>query len=940
MKIKPLLLLVFLFSISTFSQDSVQTFLSLTNTGVAEFHQQYPEYDGRGTIILILDTGIDQGIDGLTHTSTGEVKVIDVQDFTGQGDVQLYDADTDEENDKKFFINEDMNYKVFGADKITYQPVDNKYFIGAFDESRLINSTSGAADLNGNGTTDDMYMIIAFKTIVEDGQFWIAYFDTDGDGDISDEFYLTDYKISQQSFSINNEEGLPPLTFGLNIFPEEKRISLHFDDGAHGTHCAGIAAGNNIGGTGLTGVAPGANLISCKLGNNNFSGGATITGSMKQAFLYADRLSREREEPCIINMSFGIGTEIEGRSDMEKFLAELLRQNPYLYVCLSSGNSGPGISTIGLPSTSEYVLSSGAILPRELGRDLYGTNLNRDIILYFSSRGGEVNKPDICSPGASTSTVPNWQTADRYWGTSMASPYSAGVVSLLMSAMIKEYPNVRIPSQLVFKAIRESATKMEGYSYLDQGSGYINVMDAYKLLKKYIDAGEVKKIETYTIISTAPNMPDSRAPNLYLRDGSFLTGNEKFNFIIRRNNLQGVDKFYRDYIVRCDDDWLIPIQKKTYIRNDQSAIITVKFDKTKMTEPGLYSGKIKAYRNDKSKFPEFEMLATVVMPYNFSSANNYEMNWVDKKIEAGDIDRYFIKLPGGQTSMKISLTRDQNEYSMTRFKLFDPDGKSIDGSSVLYSVDDETLVEDIYYNLSPGIYEVDVEGYFRAETVSQYNLGIKFFGINRLDESVISNNNNTLTVINAFNSADKYSISGDIIGFTTTSTVHLKGNEHYKYSFTFKPGESSKTFMLTLSKEDFSKLTDFAFFILNENGVAVKSKAFSYKEATITINNLSDDENAKYTLELVPAFADKKGEMKIEITEDTKFETSKYLEVTHAGSDNLILYPSIPVQLKCKFDEIDQVMPENANIYGEIYFQSEAANEFEAEFPVYFDLSR
>ena len=940
MKIKSLLLLVLLFSISIFSQDSVQTFLSLTNTGVAEFHQLYPEYDGRGTIILILDTGVDQGIDGLTHTSTGEVKVIDVQDFTGQGNVQLYEADIDEEDDNKFFINEDMDLKVFGADKLTYNSVDGEYFIGAFDEARLINSTSGAADLNGNGTTNDKYMIIAFKTLVEDNQLWIAYFDTDGDGDISDEFYVTDYKISQQSFSIVNEEDLAQLTIGLNIFPEEKRISLHFDDGAHGTHCAGIAAGNNIGGTGLTGVAPGAYLISCKLGNNNYSGGATVTGSMKQAYLYADRVSREREEPCIINMSFGIGSEIEGRSDMEKFLAELLRENPYLYVCTSSGNSGPGISTIGLPSSSEYVLSSGAILPQELGRDLYGTNLKRDIILPFSSRGGEVSKPDVCSPGASTSTVPNWETSDRYWGTSMASPYSAGVVSLLISAMMKEYPDVKIPSQLVFTAIRESATKMEGYSYLDQGSGYINVMEAYKLLKKYIDAGEAGKLETYTITSIAPNMPDGKAPNLYLRDGSFLTGNEKFNFTIRRNNFQGVDKFYRDYVVRCDEDWLIPVQKKTYIRNDQSTTITVKFDKTKMTVPGLYSGRIKAYRNDKSKFPEFEMLATVVIPYNFSSGNNYEMNRADKKIEAGDIDRYFIKLPGGQTSMKISLTRNQNEYSMTRFRLFDPDGKNIDGSPVLNSVDNEMLVEKIYYNLSPGIYEVDVEGYFRAETISKYNLGVKFYGINRLDDKVLNSNNNFITVINVFNSEDKYSISGDIIGYKTTRTVELKGKEHYKYSFAFNPGESSKSFDLALSKEDFSKLTDFSVLILDEKGVALNSDAFSYKENSITINNLSDAEDAKYTLELIPAFAQETAEMPIEITEETNFAGTKYLEVTYAGKDNLTLYPSIPVKLQCKFDKIDQEIPENADVFGKIYFQSAADNEFEAEIQVYFDVSR
>ncbi len=185
-------------------------------------------------------------------------------------------------------------------------------------------------------------------------------------------------------------------------------VSFHFDDDFHGTHVAGIAGGSMIGGIDFNGIAPGAKMMSMKLGNNLYSGGATVTESMKKAYLYADKISKEAKVPVIINMSFGIGSEIEGQAEMETFLENLTKENPYLYICLGSGNEGPGISTPGLPSSSYAVFSSGAVLTQEVGRDLYGATLNRDIILYFSSRGGEVSKPDVCSPGACTSTVPNW----------------------------------------------------------------------------------------------------------------------------------------------------------------------------------------------------------------------------------------------------------------------------------------------------------------------------------------------------------------------------------------------------------------------------------------------------------------------------------------------------------------------------------------------------
>ncbi|NNJ53956.1 MAG: S8 family serine peptidase [Ignavibacteriaceae bacterium] len=934
MKLKFLLLAILLSSSSLFSQDSTQTFLSVTNTGVEEYHNLYPEYDGRGTIIFILDTGVDIGVDGLTKTSTGETKVIDVQDFTHQGDVKFYEADVDNEEGKMIFENDDENLSVIASSSLSYTPVNGDYFIGGFEESRLLNSDSGAADLNGDGDTEDTYHLVTFEVSEGTDNFWIVYFDTNGNGDISDDKSLRDYKVNQDAFTIENQSGLSALYMGLNVLPEEQIVSLHFDDGSHGTHVAGIAAGYSIGGIDFNGVAPGANVISLKLGNNLFAGGATVTESMKKAYLYADKISKEVEVPCVINMSFGIGSEIEGHAEMEAFLEELTEENPYLYICLGSGNEGPGISSPGLPSASYAVFSSGAILTQEVGRDNYGATLNKDIILYFSSRGGEVRKPDVCSPGACTSTVPNWESWDRFWGTSMAAPYSAGVMSLLLSAASKEYPGVKIPSQLLYKIVRESATNMEGYNHLDQGHGYINAVNGLNLLRKYIDQGEVNKFETYTIVSTAPNFPNGKSSNLYLRNGSFLQKEDTYSFKITRNNFQETDKFYRAYRLECDSDWLLPIQKKTYIRNDQPTYVSVKFDKDKMKEPGLYTARITGYRDDRTKFPEFEMIAVVVIPYKLCSEGDLNLNWESKAVEQGLVDRYFIELPAGQTGMKINLSAVKKKYARARYRLVDPDGKDVDLSPQINTVDAKREIENTYYDLTPGVYELIVEGYFLAKDTSHYNLSVQFYGINRLDNKAITTENNSIEVVNLFNKVDDYNMRGSLLGFEIEHKVTIEGSEKFRMPFVLRSGESLKKFKLEFTKEDYNKFTDLAFMIYDSEGLVIEKSALSYKTGTLSLYNISSEDSTEYIFEIVPGFAHESSSAEFTLTETTHFRNSYSIDAVNNRKSIITLYPSLPKNVDLFFEKPNEYFPKDAQPIGKILFKSTSSNETEYELPI------
>jgi hypothetical protein len=633
-------------------------------------------------------------------------------------------------------------------------------------------------------------------------------------------------------------------------------------------------------------------------------------------------------------MSFGIGAEIEGHAEMEEFITKLMKDNPYLYICLANGNEGPGISSGGLPSSADYVLSSGAVLTKSVGRDLYGAKLNHDIILHFSSRGGEVDKPDIVSPGAAFSTVPNYMPMDRFWGTSMASPYTTGVVSLLLSAAVKEYPDTKIPAELLFEAVRQSATYMEGYTWLDEGHGYINAANAWEVLKKYIDQGEVQKYEHYTISSLAPNVPDNRAPNLYLRDGSFITGKETFRYYIRRDNFQDETKFYRSYNIKTDADWIHPVQKKTYIRNDQPTVIDVQLDKSKISKPGLYCGRISATRDDNTKMPEFDMLATVIMPYEFNESNNYKMEWKNEKAGIGMDNRYFVDLPAGQTTMHIKLSKVGNEYTRTRYMIADPDGRPIEYSSQLYSLNDNDAVEKNYYNLEPGVYEVIVEGIFLADTVSSYNLKIDFNSIKRFNNNELTGTKNTIDVINYFNDHKSYSVSGQINGYVKNHEIKLKGSETYKYPFTFKPGESGKNFEIILSKEDYNKVTDFTFQVLDDSGIAIVKDALSYRTGSISVSPRDAHGSTNLTLIIAPAFTSETDSMTIKVKEETEMDSKPGFSVTGNSRGSLSLYPSVSQKLILNYSKPSYEMPDGSQVYGTVTFTSTASKDVEYELPI------
>ncbi|MCI0342110.1 MAG: hypothetical protein L0216_13365, partial [Planctomycetales bacterium] len=66
-------------------EDLRAGFLPKEETGAAAFVRDHPEWDGRGIVVGVVDSGVDLSHPGLRRTSDGRRKILDVFDATDAG---------------------------------------------------------------------------------------------------------------------------------------------------------------------------------------------------------------------------------------------------------------------------------------------------------------------------------------------------------------------------------------------------------------------------------------------------------------------------------------------------------------------------------------------------------------------------------------------------------------------------------------------------------------------------------------------------------------------------------------------------------------------------------------------------------------------------------------------------------------------------------------
>lgn len=691
--------------------------MPLASAGVVEFRTAYPTFDGRGVLVAILDSGVDLGVLGLQATTLGMPKVLDLRNFSGEGDVALEPVTADAAGR----IALPGGLTVAGAAAVRAAAAGSVWFGGVLPE--LPFGKVPAADFNGNGTNRDRFGVV----VVRGASGWLAFVDTDGDGTLADETALADFSVRRETLTFGSRfvpRGRGPITTALNLAddparPGRPRLSFFLDTSGHGTHVAGIAAGHDLYGVrGFDGVAPGAQLLVLKIADNA-RGGVSTTGSIIRAMEYAARFAAERGLALVMNMSFGIGNEIEGGAAMDSLVDAFLLRHPDVVFAISAGNDGPGTSTMGLPASAELAVAVGAVYPGVFSRVQFGVE-GRDILGWWGARGGELAKPEIVVPGMAYSTVPLWNTGEEIkLGTSMATPYAAGLAALLVSANVQERRPTRAAQ--VIQALRASARRLEGETQVDQGFGMPQIESAYR----WISAGhDVPRLRVQTLSAAPPPPPGvMRSPDVaatgrgpvqtgaYRRDGLASPGDtvQRFRVMALPAASGGAAAPPgTSFRLVSDAPWVRLAAPTVTLDANGAGLVEVRYDASLLARPGRYVGTVFGHSTtDTAAGPLFALPNTVVV-----SDTGAVVGGSARKLAGGAAARFYVRVPERAAGLAVrAALRDSSAKGMVY--LFEPGGRPSRGVERLGLGGDDSARTSAVVSANdavPGVWEIVMQG--------------------------------------------------------------------------------------------------------------------------------------------------------------------------------------------------------------------------------------
>ncbi len=670
------------------------------DTGADRFLREHPEYDGRGVVVAIFDTGVDPGAPGLQVTTEGKPKIIDLVDGSGSGDVEMRTVRRAEDgvleglSGRKLRINPAWTnpsgeyrlglkraYELFPGELVgrVVQKRREKWdaeqraavaaakrTLGEFDaahptpsdaerrvraeyETRLEELQKLQEKFDDPGPVFDC-------VVFHDGQVWRAVLDLNENGDLADEKALTDYR---RELKYGTFSELDLLNYAVNIYDEGRLLSVVADSGAHGTHVAGIVAAYFPDEPELSGLAPGAQLVSVKIGDTRIGASSVGTGEVRGAIAAL-------QAGCdLVNMSFGGPTADPDQGRTVEILSELVNRYGVIFVA-SAGNEGPALTTVGGPgATTSALLGVGACVSPEMMKMQYSLRDALPAVQFtWSSRGPTVDGHlgvAFSAPGAAIAPVPNWVLARNMLmnGTSMAAPNACGNIALLLSAL-KAEDRPRSPHR-VRRALENTAVPVPGVEPFALGAGLIQVDRAYDYLTRFADVTD----EDLRFTVRVPARDNARG--IYLREPFEVDRPLDARVMIVPEFHPDADNRAKvEFGLRCRIEttasWIEAAEHLLLMHGGRR--LDIRVDPTGLP-PGAHYAELRGYDADRpDRGPVFRLPVTVVRPQ--AVAEERGTHWRETLgFAPGRIERRFLAAPQGATWADVRVRRTGGEAPRT-----------------------------------------------------------------------------------------------------------------------------------------------------------------------------------------------------------------------------------------------------------------------------------